>query len=796
MPVRLLLLVILGLLVPGNQTAYCDELPTTLVSAAVNQDGRYEVFGVNSAGMLFHRWQTTGRSTWAGWAPNFFGKISDVDPITARDGRLFAFVLDGGTLVIRSQQSANSGWSDQFLRTGHDLKRIKAAVNQDGRLEVFALGGDGALYSIAQKAIDSRLVESDWITRALEGHDLREIAASRDGSGCLVVFAVGQNGQVYFRKQESANGAFSPWSGLDGHDIQRISAANQSAGSITVFGLGDNGALYSRTQVRPNEAWQPWVTVFDSPVSDWSTTKDDSGLLTVAALSSPGVRFIVQDAAGGYFRFGKFYESVEVPQTGIQNPNNARGSLEPFIQKDLPIHRLSLQRGLDGGLRLFAINDAGEVYSIERPADPNSSGTWMGKSWQWLGTAPISGNEPDVVAQMESCIDKLFPPERIADFNRIINEDLPARIASGGAGTPFAQLARNVSIATVCLPNGPNNFRQTIGVWLGHQATPDVLNTVTVVDAGHSFAYRINANALRRVFAAVWDAQPKNLSVAGQSISLLSYELEFVDNPPPSNDQIKLTVHAQAHELGQDIGLQATAFATFLIAKVWPLSSLDARGPLCGLKVSLGGEGALGNAAEILVNAVGDLIGFSLSSAQAKVLAVVQPVCSISKAILTSQLLPRNKSTDPLQTLGIDYDSIAVNNDGLTAFAVLPPLPRDRDPQVDWQVIDGTTRFTEYSGGHIVSFFVEAITEDMNPNIVGTNWSYDYPLSDASVPVTAWVTDEAGTNLTGPNFNKPRINLIFSIPNNINLNSLQLGTLTVTVMDSDAQTATAHRQVR
>lgn len=793
MRIRLVVLVILGWLVQGNQTADCEELPTTLVSAAVNHDGRYEVFGVNSAGMLFHRWQTTARSTWASWSPNFFGNISDVDSITARDGRLFAFVLDAGTLVIRAQQSANSGWSESFLRTGHALKRIKAAVNQDGRLEVFALGGDGALYSIAQRTIDSRLIESDWITRTLEGHDLREITASRDGSGCLVVFALGQNGQVYSRKQETANGAFSAWSGLEGHDIQRISAARQAAGSVTVFGLGADGALYSRTQVRPNEAWRPWLKVFDSPVSDWSATDSDNGLLEVAALWSPGVRFLIQTADGGYFRSN---ERVEVPQTSIQNPGRGGRPLDPFIQKDAPIRRLSLQRGVDEGLRLVVINDAGEVYSIEKPADPHSSGTWMGKPWQWLGTAPISGNEPDVVAQMESCVDKLFSPERSADIDRIIREDLPARIASGGAGTPFAQLARNVSIGTVCVPNGPVNFRQTIGVWLGRQATPDVLNTATVVEPGHSFAYRINANALRRVFDTIWDAQPKTLTVSGQSISLLGKELEFVDNPEPSKDQIKLKVHAKAREAGQDIGLQATAVATFLIGKERPLSNLNDHGPVCGVKVSLEGQGTLGKAAEILLNAVGDLIGFSLSSAQTKVLHVVQPICSIKDAILTSQLLPRSKITDPLQTLGIDYDSIVVNNLGLTALASNPPAPRAREPQADWQAVDGTVRLLEYPWGHVVSFGVEAITQDMNPNIVSTQWSYDYPIGDASVPVTAQVTDEAGNNLTGPPFNVPRIVLSYSVPGNMSWGSLQLGTLAVTVVDSDGQSATAQRQVR
>lgn len=779
-----------------HEPAITDELPTVLLTQSVNQDGRFEAFSVNSAGMLFHRWQSAPHSSWNGWVPNVFGKISDLDTVTASDGRVFAVMLDANVLVVRSQESPNSGWNSQSLRTGHDMKRIEAAINQDGRVEVFALGGDGSLYSIAQATINSRLVESDWVTRSLEGHDFRDIAASRDGNGCLIAFALGGDGRVYFRKQEAPNGAFGPWSGLDGHDIKRISAARQAAGSVTVFALGNDNVLYSRTQVRPNETWRSWVTVMDGPISDWSATDSDTGLLEVAALWSPGVRFRVQTSDGRYFRSNA---RVEVPQTGAMIPASSGKLLDPFIEKEGPVRKLSLQRSPDNSVRLVVLNDAGEVYSIERPADPKSSGTWAGKQWQWLGTPAFNGNEPDIVAQMDTCIERLFSPEKSSEINRIIYEDLPARIAAGGSGTPFAQLAKNVSIASVCEPRPPSSFRQTLGIWLGHQATPEVLKSLTVVIPDHSFAYRINANALRKAFDTVWAAQPKKLSFSGQDLTLVSKELEFIDNPAPANDQIKLTVRGTARQLGQEIPLKAIATATFGIGDVLPTSNIEPKGPVCGLQVSLEGDSTIGKAAEILLRTAGSLIDFSISNAQGTVLRITQPVCSIKNAILTSQLLPHTGDVtpeNPLQTLGIDYASITVDGNGLTAYSVGPPQPRTRDPAVDWQVDPNSIRLFQSASGHIISFAVYPLTYDMSPWLSSTQWTYDYPLADASKPVTAQVTDQAGNNLPGPTFTQSRIVMTFSVPKSVPLNSLQLGNLTLRVQDADGQVATVTKKVQ
>lgn len=780
-----------ALLAGLNRPVQADERPVDRLRAEVNRDGRYEVFAVNSVGMLFHRWQESARHRWAPWAGNLLGAISDVDTAVDSAGRVHAFVIDGGRLAVRAQQTPNGGWAARTLRMGRELRRITATTNQDGRLEVFAIGGDRQLYSFAQNTTTSGLVETGWTTRLLEGHDFREVAATRDGSGRLVVFTLGSDGRAYARAQEQPNGRFGPWFGLEGRDLVRISAARQAAGSVTLFALGQDGALYSRTQSAAGQPWRDWTKAFDGPVKDWSATDGDSGLLEVAAVTLNDVQLRTQADGGGYF---PTIVRLQVPQTEPR-PVTGGNVLDPFIEKDIPIRSVSLRRGQGGELRLFVINEGGAVFTVERPVDPRSSGTWAGHPWVWLGSPPINPTPPDLVAQMETCIERLVDPARAAQIAAMLSDELPQLIARGGAGTPFEALARYVSVATTCRENGPGNWRQTIGVWLGRQPTPESLGAMPVVTPPHTFAFRISASALNRLIDKVWAAQPKTLTVEGRTIRLESKTFQLIDQAAPAHDQIQLTVNGSVTELGQRIGLRATATAAFFVGDVWPDTSIDTPRPTCRLDVALEGRGLAGDIAEIVLDVVGDLIGFKLADARSRVVRVAQPLCEIRQAILSSMLLPRAQPGAPLETLGIQYDAITVDGNGLTAYAGVPPLPRPREPRVDWRVIDGSVTATAASWGQVIRFGVEPVTQEMT-GLSSVRWTYDYPLGDASKPIVAQVTDQAGNNLPGPSFGESRLYFTFSVPNGAVWGRQELGTLTLAVTDADGQTAQASRAIR
>ncbi|WP_371648187.1 MULTISPECIES: tectonin domain-containing protein [unclassified Streptomyces] len=61
------------------------------VAAETNADGRMELFGVNSAGSIFHRWQMTpAGGSWSGWE-QFDGALTSIAVARNADGRLELF---------------------------------------------------------------------------------------------------------------------------------------------------------------------------------------------------------------------------------------------------------------------------------------------------------------------------------------------------------------------------------------------------------------------------------------------------------------------------------------------------------------------------------------------------------------------------------------------------------------------------------------------------------------------------------------------------------------------------------
>jgi len=217
--------------------------------------------------------------------------------------------------------------------------------------------------------------------------------------------------------------------------------------------------------------------------------------------------------------------------------------------------------------------------------------------------------------------------------------------------------------------------------------------------------------------------------------------------------------------------------------------------PACTLQVSIPGDGITGDLAEIIIDAVGDYVGFSLGKATNQVAGVAGSICRLTDAILNSVLLPRATPEAALQTLAVDYDSISVNSAGITAYASFPPHPRARQPAVDWRPIVSTIKVFQYPWGKLITYGVEAITQEMTDNLT-YEWTYDYPQGDAGRPITASVKDEAGFGLPGPSFTQPHIYFTWSVPNGVEWGTVSVGNLTLRVRDSDNQQAETTRPMK
>lgn len=256
-----------------------------VIVATSNEDGRFEVFSVQSPGPVRHRWRIPGPIDWSGWNNNVEGQFSDVVVVEAPTRRLFLFGLDAGVLVIRSQRVPNGAWGAETVRTGHDLKTISAAINADGRLEAFAVGGNGALYSI--NATDGSATGwSEW--RNLGESGLKAVTVERDGNGRLTVVAIGSGGALKTIAQRSANGGWGSWSSLGGNDLTEAKLVRSINGSLTLLAIGSDGRLFSRTK-GSTDAWSEWTLVSGQPLvhlSSLHAAANANGLIELVAIST------------------------------------------------------------------------------------------------------------------------------------------------------------------------------------------------------------------------------------------------------------------------------------------------------------------------------------------------------------------------------------------------------------------------------------------------------------------------------------------------------------------------------
>jgi len=104
--------------------------------------------------------------------------------------------------------------------------------------------------------------------------------AVRNHDGRLELFAIGSNGALYHRWETSPGGGWSGWHSLGG-DSTSFFPSNDADGSIVVFARGIKGPLYRIDQKSPDGSWGSWVSMSSHMKGTPAADRNHDGRLEV-----------------------------------------------------------------------------------------------------------------------------------------------------------------------------------------------------------------------------------------------------------------------------------------------------------------------------------------------------------------------------------------------------------------------------------------------------------------------------------------------------------------------------------
>jgi hypothetical protein len=244
----------------------------TRPAVGVNPDGRLEVAVAGTE--VFHAWQGPG-GDWSGWRPLGMppGSESGIGGLTLasnEDGRLELFAkVNDGTLSHRWQAEPGGGpwreWDSFGMPGGNGFGTPEAppvlGSNIDGRLELFVLANDGAVWHRWQKVPNGGW--SSWESLQPPPAVLdQEPAVARNHDGRLELFARDTDGTVWHRWQtRPGRGPWAPWASLGtvAGLVSDIVAGTHPDGRLLLFTNHLEGDLEARQQEQTarNNGWLP-----------------------------------------------------------------------------------------------------------------------------------------------------------------------------------------------------------------------------------------------------------------------------------------------------------------------------------------------------------------------------------------------------------------------------------------------------------------------------------------------------------------------------------------------------------
>ena len=309
-------------------------------------------------------------------------------------GRLEVFARGGNQALYNKWQTAPSnGWSG-WGSLGGWIDRLSVNQNADGRLEVFVRGGDRALWHKWQVTPGG-----GWSGWASQGGWIDMLTTARNTDGRLEVFARGSDAAIWHKWQTAPNNGWSGWASLGGW-IDRLAMGQNADGRLEIFARGSDQAVWHKWQTAPSNGWSGWASL-GGWIDLLAIGKNADGRLEIFARGSDGAvwhKWQTSPNSGwsGWASLGGWVSQIAIGQ-------NADGRLEIFAigadnalwhkWQTAPnngwsgwaslggwVDRLTVGRNADGRLEVFARGSDGSLWHMWQTA-PNNG--WSG--WASLG---------------------------------------------------------------------------------------------------------------------------------------------------------------------------------------------------------------------------------------------------------------------------------------------------------------------------------------------------------------------------------------------------------------------------
>jgi hypothetical protein len=195
-------------------------------------------------------------------------KLDKTSAATGSDGRTYLFALRADNRVVTREQQGG-GWSDWYP-VGDRTATIPptASVNSQGRVEVYAVGTDNAVY----RSVSNGAGPGGWSGWNTVGQCciVSRVSVVQDRFGRMNVFGRGTDNAIYFSRESTpGSGAWTGWQSLGPHIISAPAAVRNSDGWIRVFGVsGDNNVwVKDLVDIAPdNRQISGWTGMGGGPV--------------------------------------------------------------------------------------------------------------------------------------------------------------------------------------------------------------------------------------------------------------------------------------------------------------------------------------------------------------------------------------------------------------------------------------------------------------------------------------------------------------------------------------------------